>query len=100
MIKELHLLLLKQPWEKVWHIDLQYLEKALLCLLLTLCAGIPPQQTSDAVNNLSTNIVGSFLRVPISITSPENTKLSGTSSPEQLQVLIGVMVTILGCLCK
>ena len=102
VIKELHSLLLKQPWDKICHIDLQYLEKALLCLLLTVCARIPPQQTNDAVNNLS-NIVGSFLRVPISsrpITSPENTKLSGTSSPEQLQVLIDVMVTALGCLCK
>ena len=82
MIKELHSLLLKQPWDKICHIDLQYLEKALLCLLLTVCAGIPPQQTQEIVNNLN------------------NTTIPAYTSPEQLQVLIDVMFTALGCLCK
>ena len=102
MIKELHSLLLKQPWDKICHIDLQYLKKALLSILLTVCAGIPPQQTHEILNNLN-NIVGSFLRVPISsrpITAPNNPKLSAITSSEQFQVLIDVMVNALGCLCK
>ena len=39
---ELHSLLLKQTWNEICHIDLQHLERIVLCLLLMICAGIPP----------------------------------------------------------
>lgn len=102
VVKELHSLLLQQSWEKVCHIDLQYLERALLRLLWPLCSAIPKEQHHEVENNLS-NIVGSFLRVSISsdpIALPNNPNLSTTSNADQFQVLVEVMITALGCLCR
>ena len=100
---ELHSLLLKQTWNEICHIDLQHLERIVLCLLLMICAGIPPKQTHEVVSSLN-NVVRSFLRVSVPpthfITVPNNPKLPATSRSEQLQVLVDVINTALGCLCK
>ena len=100
---ELHSLLLKQTWNEICHIDLQHLEKIVLRLLLMICAGIPPKQTHEVVSSLD-NVVRSFLRVSVPptdfITVPNNPKLPATSRSEQLQVLVDVIHTALGCLCK
>ena len=100
---EIHSLLLKQTWNEICHIDLQHLEKVVLCLLLMICAGIPSKKTHEVVSSLN-NIVSSFLRVSVPtnqfITIPINPKLPATSTAEQLQVLVEVINTALGCLCK
>lgn len=102
VVKELHSLLLAQSWDKICHIDLQLLERALLRLLLPVCAAIPKQEHHNIVNLLD-NIVGSFLRVSISsqhMALPDNPRLSTTSRADQFQVLAEVIVTALQCICR
>ena len=102
---ELHSLLLKQTWNEICHIDLQQLETIVLCLLLMISAGIPSKQIHEVVSSTSlNNVVRSFLRVSVPpthfITLPNNPKLPATSRSEKLQVLVDVIHTALGCLCK
>ena len=100
---ELHSLLLKQTWNEICHIDLQQLERIVLCLLLMISARIPPKQIHEVGISLN-NVVRSFLRVSVRpthfITLPKNSKLPATSRPEQSQVLLHVINTALECLCK
>ena len=101
VIKELHSLLLKQPWDKICHIDLQYLERSILCLLSAVCKEIPQHQRLEVSLK---NVVGSFLRVPIiSVPQmvPNNPQFSTiATSDEQLQVLADVIYKALECLCR
>ena len=102
---ELHSLLLKQTWNEICHIDLQQLEMIVLGLLLMNSARIPSKQIHEVVSSTSlNNVVRSFLRVSVPpthfITVPNNPKLPATSRSEQLQVLVDVIHTALGCLCK
>ena len=104
LVEEIHTILLGQPWHKVCHIDLLYLEKSVLNMLLVVCVMDRPQQ--PVVVNKHTclnNIVGSFLRVLVSsdhLTVPDNPNLSTTTKQDQFLLLADVIVTALGCLCK
>ena len=104
LVEEIHSILVALPWHKVCHIDLLYLEKSVLTILLIVCMMDLPQQPV-AVNKHTclNNIVGSFLRVLVSsdhITVPDNPNLSTASKQDQYLLLFDVIVTALGCLCK
>ena len=104
LVEEIHTILLGQPWYKVCHIDLLYLEKSLLSILFIVCIIHHPRQPV-VVNKHAclNNIVGSFLRVPVSsghITVPDNPNLSTTTKQDQFLLLTAVIDSALGCLCK
>ena len=103
LIEEIHTILLGQPWHKVCHIDLLYLERNLLDILVP-CDIVKPQQ-AEAVYKYTclNNIIGSFLRVPVSSNNtilPDNPNLSTTTKQDQLQLLTDVICNSLMCLCK
>ena len=105
LIEEIHTILLGQPWHKVCHIDLLYLEKSVLTMLLVVVCIVDRPQQPVVVNKHTclNNIVGSFLRVLISsgrITAPDNPNLSTATKQYQFLLLSDVIVRALGCLCK
>ena len=96
----LHSLLLNQTWEQICHLDLQHLEHNVLMLLNNLFMVIPHHLKYEVINNLD-NILGSFLRVPISsnpIIVPHNPNLHSSTKPQQLEVLNGIVIRALMCL--
>ena len=93
VITSLHSLLLKQTWNNICHLDLQYLEKHVLYLLSSLYTVIPHHLKYKVVNSLD-NVIGSFLRVPISskhIAVPQNLNLPDTTRSQQFIVLAEVL---------
>eukprot|EP00731_Ephydatia_muelleri_P005318 Em0002g1494a len=93
VITSLHSLLLKQTWDNICHLDLQYLEKHVLFLLGSLYTVIPHHLKYKVVNSLD-NVIGSFLRVPISskhIAVPQNLNLPDTTRSQQFIVLAEVL---------
>ena len=88
VITLLHSLLLKQTWDNICHLDLQYLEKHVLYLLSSLYIVFPHHLKYEIVNSLD-NVIGSFLRVPISskhIAIPQNLNLPDTTRSQQFVV--------------
>ena len=93
VITSLHSLLLKQTWDNICHLDLQYLEKHVLSLVGSFYAVIPHHLKYKVVNSLD-NVIGSFLRVPISskhIAVPQNLNLPDTTRSQQFIVLTDVL---------
>eukprot|EP00731_Ephydatia_muelleri_P005335 Em0002g1511a len=93
VITSLHSLLLKQTWDNICHLDLQYLEKHVLFLLGSLYIVFPHHLKYKVVNSLD-NVIGSFLRVPISskhIAVPQNLNLPDTTRSQQFIVLVEVL---------
>ncbi|KAL5505507.1 hypothetical protein EMCRGX_G006952 [Ephydatia muelleri] len=93
VITSLHSLLLKQTWDNICHLDLQYLEKHVLYLLAPLYIVFPHHLKYEVVNSLD-NVIGSFLRVPISskrIAAPQNLNLPDTTRSQQFIVLTDVL---------
>ena len=93
VITSLHSLLLKQTWDNICHLDLQSLEKHVLFLLSSLYTVIPHHLKYDVVNSLD-NVIGYFLRVPISskhIAVPQNPNLPDTTRSQQFIVLVDVL---------
>eukprot|EP00731_Ephydatia_muelleri_P005304 Em0002g1480a len=96
----LHSLLLNQTWEQICHLELQHLEYNVLMVLNSLFMVIPQHLKYKVINNLD-NILGSFLRVPISskpIIVPHNRNLHSSTKPQQLEALNDVFIGDLLCL--
>ena len=104
LVEEIHSILLGQQWGKICHIDLLYLEKCLLDILVKISIANRLQQPVVASKHIClNNIIGSFLRVPVSshnITVPDNPNLSTTTKQDQLQLLTDVILISLTCLSK
>ena len=93
VITSLHSLLLKQTWDNICHLDLQYLETHVLFVLGSLYIVFPHHLKYKVVNSLD-NVIGSFLRVPISskhIAVPQNLNLPDTTRSQQFIVLVDVL---------
>ncbi|KAL5505529.1 hypothetical protein EMCRGX_G006977 [Ephydatia muelleri] len=93
VITSLHSLLLKHTWDNICHLDLQYLETHVLFVLGSLYIVFPHHLKYKVVNSLD-NVIGSFLRVPISskhIAVPQNLNLPDTTRSQQFIVLVEVL---------
>ncbi|KAL5505523.1 hypothetical protein EMCRGX_G006971 [Ephydatia muelleri] len=93
----LHSLLLNQTWEQICHLELQHLEYNVLMVLHNL---FMVTRQHEVINNLD-NVLGSFLRVPISskpIIVPHNRNLYSSTKHKQLEALNGVVTGALLCL--
>ena len=97
MTTSLHSLLLNQTWEQICHLELQHLEYNVLMVLHNLFMVIPHHLKYEVIDN----ILGSFLRVPISskpIIVPHNRNLYSSTKHKQLEALNGVVTGALLCL--
>ena len=98
VVTSLHSLLLKQIWDQICHVDLQHLERQLLTLLKAVYSAIPCHSRYEVITYLS-NILGSFLRVPISsghISVPHNRYLPVSTGSGR--VLVDILCGALYCL--
>ena len=98
VVTSLHSLLLKQSWDQICHVDLQHLERQLLTLLKAVYSAIPCHSRYEVITYLS-NILGSFLRVPISsghISVPHNRYLPVSTGSGR--VLVDILCGALYCL--
>lgn len=99
----LHSLLLRQPWEKICSVRLQYLENALLRVVWNVTACFELRREVLAYPHLE-NIVESFLRVPIplrsSIRAPSNMYMTTVGLYEQNLILCQVLYKALAALCN
>ena len=96
----LHSLLLNQTWEQICHLDLHHLEYNVLMLLNNLFMVTRQHLKYEVIDNLD-NILGSFLRVPISskpIIVPHNRNLYSSTKHKQLEALNDVVIGALLCL--
>ena len=104
LVHRLHSLLLRQPWDKVCSVQLQYLEKTLLRVVWNVTACFDLRRELLVPPSHLDNIVASFLRVPIplrgSVRAPPNMYMTTVELHEQDSILCQVLFKSLGALCK